>query len=208
MVGFNIDNFKASINGFGGILRNNKFLVVIPTPQVLLTPVNRANVNRTLEYWCESVNFPGYMLASHDVRRYTYGPIEKRPFSPNFTQLQCLFMNDNENNVWNFFHEWTDAILPHNTSDSINTTNQRGMAPYEIEYKINYLTDIHIYVYDETGKERIHIVCKEAFPSSIVEVPLSWADTNNNFRFQVSFEYQDWYLEPSPHQQQPLPTQV
>jgi hypothetical protein len=186
---FDINEFKSAINSGDGLMKTNKYVVTIPAPIVMLDSIN---VARNLVFFCENVNFPGYMLTTHGVRRYGYGPIEKRPFGPNFTQLQCLFMNDNKNQNWEFFNNWLSRIIPHDTSQGIDTSIN-GQLPYEVEYKVNYLTDIHIDIYDDAGVKRSRVVCKEAFPSQVPDTPLSWSDNNNNLKFQVAFEFQDWY---------------
>ena len=191
MPGFNIENFYSQISQKEGVMRTNKFLVVFPTPQVMLDSVG---VARDLEFWCESTNFPGYLLTTHGVRRYTYGPVEKRVFGPNFTQLQCLFNNDTDSIIHSYFSTWMSRIMPHDTRNGMRTVIN-GMSPYEVEYRQNYITDLHLFVYDESGNQRTKIVCKEAFPSQLVDVPLSWADTNNVFKFQVAFDFTDWYIE-------------
>lgn len=190
MAGFNINEFKSEVSARNGIMRKNKFLVTFPTPPVLL---GLQNTNRSIEYWCEAVNFPGYMLGSHDVRRWTYGPVEKRPLTPTFLPLSCTFMNDSDNDVMSFFDAWMQSIIPHNTSQGINTIQpNNGSLAYEIEYKSRYVTDINIFVYDVSGKLTTNIVCREAFPIQLVDVPLNWSD-RDIFRFQINFQYLDWY---------------
>ncbi len=200
---FDIDVFRSEIYRRKGPLRTNKFKVVITPPPGLLNG-GFQGIARSIEYWCESVNLPGYLLGAHDVRRWTYGPVEKRVLTPSFTDLQCTFINDNEFSIWDFFHSWQQLIIPHQrrrdgneTNNGINTivTNNPTRYVYEIEYKVNYVTDLRIIVYDESGKPSIEIVCTEAFPAQIPDTPFSWADTNNIMRFPVVFHYLDWYQE-------------
>jgi hypothetical protein len=191
---FNINDFKAEVNNRRGPMRTNKFLVTFPLPAALLN-TNVASSGRTLEYWCESVSLPGYLIGTHDVRRWTYGPVEKRPLTPSFTDLQCTFINDNNSTVLNFFQTWQQQILPHEATNGINTL-QNGGYVYELNYKVNYATDITIKVYNEAGEKTLDVVCREAFPAQIPDTPFSWADTNNVMRFPVVFHYLDWYYNP------------
>ena len=186
-----IEEFKSVVNAGTGLLKTNRFKLVIPGAANML---DQAEVNRTLEFRCEAATYPGFMLTNSDVRRWGYGPVEKRPFGPNFTQLQCLFQNDTESTVWTFFHNWMSKILNHDVRSGIRST-ANGATPYTLSYKEEYSTDIHLFVYDEAGKEKLHLVCREAFPSQIVDLPLSWGDNNNLFKFQVGFEFVDWYLD-------------
>jgi len=192
---FNINNFIAEVNVRKGPMRTNKFLVTFPLPAVMLRQQqNIVSSARTMQYWCESVNLPGYLIGTHDVRRWTYGPVEKRALTPSFTDLQCTFINDNQSTVLNFFQTWQQAILPHEATRGINTL-QNGGYVYELNYKQDYATDIHIIVFDEARKETVHVVCREAFPAQLPDTPFSWADTNNVMRFPVVFHYLDWYYQ-------------
>ena len=191
----NLNEFKSKMGEWGGPMRTNRFLVRMATP---LTMLNRSAINRNLEFWCDQVNWPGFLIGTHDVRRYTYGPIEKRPHIPNFTQLQCSFINDSTGFVWDFFNEWMQSIIPHTTvGETISgmSTPQNGGLVYELEYKNNYATDISIDVFDTFGTKTYSIVCREAFPVQVPDLPLNWGDTNNLFRFQVILDFVDWYVD-------------
>jgi len=191
---FNINNFKSEINRRNGPMRTNKFKVTMTAPVGLFLQDAVSGVSRSLEFWCESVNLPGYIIGSHDVRRWTFGPVEKRALTPSFTDLQCTFINDNKSSIWGFFQSWQQLILPHERQNGINTS-RRGAFAYELDYKTNYATDIVIEVFKETGVRTIKVTCLEAFPAQIPDTPFSWADTNNVMRFPVVFHYLDWHVD-------------
>lgn len=190
MPGFNIEIFKSEINAREGLMRNNKFLMTFPAPRVMVG----SNVPRILEYYCEVTSLPGYQLMQHDVRRWVYGPVEKRPFAPNFQTLQCAFLSDGKGDVWQFFNTWLQKIMPHDTPRGMNSASRiTGAFPYELEYKQEYVTDLDIVIYDAVGNPKIRTICREAFPSQIVDMPFAWGETGNISRFAVNFEYLDWY---------------
>lgn len=191
---FDITQFKAEFSARGGPMRTNRFQMTFPTPLTMLGAGNTA-INRSLEFWCDSVSFTGFLIGTHDVRRWTYGPVEKRPNLPNFTQLQCTFINDAENEVWMFFNNWMQSIMPHNAVDGINTQQSGGMV-YELAYKQQYATDLNIILYNEMEEVSTRLVCREAFPSQLPDVPLNWSDINGVFRFQVIFDFLDWHVNP------------
>lgn len=201
MPGFNVEVFKSEISKRNGIMRNNRFLMTFVPPTVSVLAMTEgqdtASIGRSMEYWCEAVALPGYQLVSGDVRRWTYGPHEKRPFGPNVVPLQTLFLSDGNGDMFKFFHSWMNNIIPHYVSTSFDAPQDGSpkMYPYEIRYKNEYVTDIHIYVYDESGKEKLHYVIKEAFPSHVIDIPMAWEATNSHMKFQVTFDYLDWYLE-------------
>lgn len=198
MAGFNIQDFLAEIDNRSGVMRNNRFLVTFPTPRVLLGNGPALSINRTVEFWCEGVNLPGVQLMQHDVKRWTYGPSEKRPFQTNFNSLQCTFISDGDGDIWTFFNNWLQYIIPHDTENGFNSRSQFSVGqtryPYELAYKQDYATELNIGVYDIAGNKTINLVCKEAFPSQILDIPLAWQDTNNTVRLSVVFEFIDWYI--------------
>lgn len=196
MPGFNVEDFKSELRSRNGVMRNNRFLITFPPPRVLLGNGPAASMNRSIEFWCESINLPGYQLMQHDTRRWTYGPSEKRPFAPNFQSLQCSFIADGDGDIWNLFNSWLQYIMPHDTEEGFNRNRTLfGGYPYELEYKVNYVTELNIAVFDETGKKKpINIICKEAFPSQVIDTNLNWADTNGTAKVGVVFEYLDWFV--------------
>ena len=67
-------------------------------------------------------------------------------------------------------------------------------ASYATEYKDNYVTDLHVYVYDNSGNQVNDIVMYRAFPESINDINLSWNDNNNLMKITVSISYRDWAM--------------
>jgi hypothetical protein len=192
---FSVNDFMSELNRRGGPMRTNRFKVVFPAPFAMIG-TDSGQVGRTMEYWCDSINFPAYGLATHDVKRWSYGPTEKRPFAPLFSQIQCTFVNDSNNLTWDYFNRWIQNIIPHEADHGINTS-QNGGVVYELAYKQQYATDVNLIVYDTTGFQTVNIVIKEAFPTMIPDIPLAWGDMNRIFRFSVIFDFVDWYIQPN-----------
>lgn len=206
MPGFNVENFKSEVAKRSGVMRNNRFLMTFVPPPV----VSDSNIGRSLEYWCESVALPGYQLMMSDTRRWTYGPMEKRPFAPNTISLQSVFLGDGNGDMLKFFSSWMNNIIAHYVPGSFNSYAQgtrvqgaingaigssSAMTPYEVRYKQQYATDLHIYVYRPDETKALHYVVKEAFPSNVLDIPVTWEATNNFIKFAVTFDYLDWYME-------------
>lgn len=188
---FNVSEFTSQISKRGGLTRNNRFAVRFTSPPAL---AGRSNVVRDIEYWCEAINIPGYQLMTHNVNRWTYGVTEKRPFAPMFPQLQLQFLIDNDNSIVDLFEAWMQGIIPHNTENGINQQQSAsGIVPYEVTYKEDYVTDLNLYVYSESGKIIRQIVCKEAFPVHVQDIPFAWNQTNDIAKMTVTFDFLDWF---------------
>ena len=183
---FNIENFKAEQSKRNGVLRNNKFRVRPNPPPVLAN----SDLSRSLEFWCAGVQIPGYQLMTHDVRRYTYGTNEARPFAPNFEPIQLLFYADGNDDILDFWHSWMSYIIPHDMSNGINNNGA-----YLLRYKDEYAVDMSITYFNELGEELKTITVRGAFPININSIPLSWMEQNSFVNFTVFIDYLDWFIE-------------
>ena len=186
-MGFNIDSFKTEITG-RGTLQTNKFEVFIPLPRVMGGSTATA---RMLALRAENVKFPGVNLDLTQVNRYGYGPRIRSPFNVNFNDNSITFIEDEVNTVSKFFYIWMNSIFDYsgvNTGSNVSPT-------YLVKYRIEYVTDIKIYVYNTAGFLASTVVMKDAYPTNLGDVGLGWSDNNSLFRVNVGFTFKEWYIE-------------
>ena len=195
MPAFNISEFKSNISEYG-ILQNNKFSVFIPiSPNVLIStftntldPLFTIDSMRALQFRAEAASVPGFSLQTQDVRVRGTGVNEKMPFNALFPDVNVTFLADSNGDIYKYFYSWFSNIV-----DFTGSSFSFFPAPsYEIGYKSNYVTDISILVYDNFGNLTKQIVLYEAFPDSITEIPLDWADKDRPMKFTVKFAYTRW----------------
>lgn len=204
---FNIANFRTIIED-KGLLRPNKFKVnlFIPTGFYGIAEFQEFQVaNRMIEFYCDIAAFPGVMLATHDARRYSYGPNEKRPFSAAFSEFQMSFYSDGDAKIWNLFQSWINMIYNFDNRQTINVqtgevntsslsnNSVKSFEPYELSYRDEYVTEVKITIYDQEGIERKIVVLRDAFPLALSDLPLNWSDNNSLLKIPVTFAYTDWY---------------
>ena len=194
---FDIEQFSAEINKRNGLQRTNRFQLRIPPPAILLGREGTQGMfteESGSHFWAQDVQMPGFQLQSGNVRRYTYGPNETRPFAPNFQQVQANFAADGNMSIFQFFDSWLQSIIPHDSEGIFagRRTNYHSGRVYELSYKSEYATDIDIVLFDEAGTETLTLTLYEAFPSNINAIPLAWGDNNSYATFSVFFEYVDW----------------
>lgn len=192
---FNIANFKSTVNHYGGFQKTNKYKVQFLPPPIMMPQMA---VFRDLEYFAEQALLPGVNFETHDVRRYGYGPMEKRPTGHVFNDFVVVFTGDGYSKVHKAMYEWLSAISPFDMSLGITTDR-----PYLVAYKDTYVTDLHVKTFNEKGFEQntldteyepnLDIVLREAFPIAISDVGLGWSDHNNYVKFTVHFAYTDWF---------------
>lgn len=196
---FDIETFKSEHELRNSVLPMNRFKVRFPLPQLLLATGNLETA-RSVEYWCEGAQLPGYQLLSHNMRRFTYGTNETRPFAPNFQPIELTFAMDSDAEIWELFNSWTQSIMPHDAVDGINTssvyeTSVGAREVYQLAYKTEYVTDMNILIYDKNNNLIKNFFFREAFPTNINAVPLNWNAFDEYARFTVFIEYLDWYIE-------------
>jgi hypothetical protein len=217
--GFNINELNAEL-ARSGVMRNNKFLVEFPMPLSLrnTTGIEQlTDTNRVLSLYCEGANLPGIALLTEDIRRYGYGPNEKKPYAPIFTDVNLTFRGDSNGNVWTFMNAWMKAAVNYEYRTGMNTTSGpvRNQYPSEVGYKFDwdnqegYVTDTTIHVFDDTGAETIKVVLREAFPIFVGDIPLNWSARSDYMRIPVTLSFFDWYNELVPtNNTQNTPTQI
>lgn len=194
---FGIEEFKAAFGDRGGAMRDNRYVMTMVPPRCMLNGATRmedvSSIMRDMEFWVDSVNIPGYQLALNVAKRWTYGPDEKRPYMPVFMPITCQFLSDGHGDYLRFFNDWMQYIMPHDWyNGGINQISNFGGRQYELEYKSEYATDITISVLSPDGNIVEIYYIKEAFPSLIADIPMSYNSTNQTAKFQVQFEYLDW----------------
>lgn len=203
--GFNIAQFLSHVNKTG-VMRNNKFLIRIPTPRGLIGDSefdSLVNTARYLEFWAESSSLPGATLSIHSIMRYGYGAVEKKPTGPAFTDQSTAFIADANAAIWSYFYKWLNMITNFNLSHgivnqgSIKTGQVSGISldPYELSYKSEYAVDIEITLFDDNGQEKMTTVLREAFPIHLGDLPLNWADNNSYMKIPLVFTFFDWYSQ-------------
>ena len=172
---FNVSNFLSELKS-NGILQTNKFMIDIANKD--------NNLVQAINLRAESVNLPGVALDIQSIRRYGIGPVQKMASGINFPDVSISFIDDSVNTIWKYLYGWFNTIFQY--------TGNSNKPLYALEYKENYISDIIIHVYDTVGKEVTTIKLKEAFPTNLSDVSLSWADKSSFFKTTATFAYTEW----------------
>lgn len=194
MRGFNVQDFKSTIESKGGLLRNNRFLVSIPAPRKLVSPLGKDE--RAMELFCKSTPLPGIGILTQDVYRYGYGPIERMPYGTVFNDAMLEFYVDSSGMVRKWFRQWVTLITNPSMPEGIKSKSRTtGNQAYEFAYKEDYQVDIRITAFNSEGQPAINVILCAAYPNYIGETHQNWDDKNSNMITSVSFTYRDWYEE-------------
>ena len=201
---FNIDNFKANIED-GGYLPTNRFRVILTPPPILFnssinntgTTASIRNINSDMTYRIEQVKVPGITLMSADVARYGVGPTQKQPMNAQFGDNSFTILSDGYGDIWQFWHNWIRGIFEFTGTSSANFGQANRVPSYGAEYKDQYSTTMQIIVYDNFGNAIQKVNMFEAFPNSLREVGLNWADGGNLLKLNVGISYTEYTIESS-----------
>ena len=183
-------NFLSTVEKLNGLQRTSHFYVEIAMPKALSSFMQFAP---TISFLTESASLPGVSLATTDVRRYGYGPVEKKPYAPIFVDTTLTFFVDNTGLIQRFFYSWMNSIVKYNTlvngGIAKNTPKDVNLAPFEVGFKDDYATDITITTIDESGENVTQVKMYDAYPIFMGDIPLSWADSDTIARLPITFTY-------------------
>lgn len=207
----NIDQFNAKMNEAGGPVKSSKFVMRIVPKGGSWLAASGADQASNLMFFIDSVNLPGVNHIFSDIRRFGYGPLERRPLNQIFSELTCTVILDRKGNNLGLFNRWMDFIigvepLMYETKNEMidQFTGGNGYT-YEVAYPYSYQADIDIFVLDEYVKyggqvdpERncvVHYRIYDAYPSNIGDMDLNWNNNDTIARFPMTFQYKFFKAE-------------
>lgn len=185
---FNLTEFKAQMDWFGGPARGALFEVqIVNFPGVK----SRAN-SRDLVFFCKNATIPGMIFNG-----VTYEPVAQMrkimPMTWNPEPVQTIFLLDSDHQVLSFFHSWAQNIINYSTAAG-SFSEVGGKLPFEIGYKDEYAATVIIRQYSTNyhkSGQYYEVVLKNAFPMMIGDVDLSWENNDQFSVLPVSFQYDE-----------------
>ena len=182
-----INGFRSTINSLGGLQRSNHFYVTIPNPRILSGDIGPV----LLPFLTDTTSLPGVSLATSEIRRYGYGPIERKPYAPIFTDTQMSFYGDASGTVHKFFYKWMTGIVKFDNG----IHGKRGyneLNPFEVEYKKDYAVDIIITTMDEKERKLMEFKLYDAYPIAMGDIGMSWAETDGFVKIPITLTFNRW----------------
>jgi len=195
---FNINEFKSSVNRFGGPGHTGLFEV-----QFINMPfVFGSNAQpRDLTFFCKAMTIPGMQLITGD-----YNAMAQRPkaFVKGMSsgQVQGQFILDSNHQIVRFLHGWMQRVVNYSTAGG-STAEVNGMLPYEIGYKDEYACRMVIRHYstyqreNQNAFERLvspnyyEVILDNAFPVAVGDIDLAWENRDQYATTGVAFAYDE-----------------
>lgn len=199
---FKISNFRTEMDN-RGVLPNHSYIVTLAPfrgTSNTAEELNRfiSNENDTFCLRCDSAILPGVSLLTQDnVRRYGYGPAEYMPHGVQFNDVTLSWIVDARGKINHFFHDWFNTIVNYNSygGADMETPTDKGsvsFSPYEVGYKDDYSNSkMSVFVYDQTLDTVMEYQLFDVFPRNVMDIPVSWADTDSVMKLNVQFSYTD-----------------
>ena len=176
-----------------GLTRPNRFEVLIHPPKILREKLAKTGsymqyadedtkgqillgVGNRLRFTCEAASLPGRSLGTKENQQY--GPMRKHPYSQIYTDLALTFMVGRDMLEKKIFETWQQSIF-----DPIT---------HNWNYYEDYTTNVEIFQLTEHDDRIYGIKLIEAYPVTIGDMPLSYADTDTYQRLPVTLAYRRW----------------
>lgn len=181
---FNISEFKTNMDRYGGLSRNNLFVVEIykEVPGVGMT-------SRDLRFFCKAVNLPGVDITTQDYKPNGFGLSRSIPIGLNQSPVNAVFMLDSRHQVLSFFHRWAQQVVNYDSSGGI-LTSVNNQTPYEVGYTSEFSANIIIRHYTADNPSTYYEYrLNKAYPTQVSDLDVSWEDNDSYSTVTVNFTY-------------------
>lgn len=173
-------NITQMVQNSWSLSKPHRYLVHIPGAQNKRTLAKQGRIQPELALWmnCKSINIPGVSFTELTHAYSGQYPIDI-PTSKNFSKLSAEFYLSENHYERNFFLEWSQDIF--NEGD------------VSFNFPDEYKRDITIYQLPNTSSSisdaSAIFTIMDAYPKSIGDVMLSYAEVNSVGEFQVGFAF-------------------
>jgi len=177
-----------------GMARPYNFECVITPPQAFSSQLSEiADPAQRLRFKITGSELPGMGVATEEVRRYGFGPLERHPYQYTFTEFTIDVLCGDDYKEIQFFTTWLHEHVIGNAGANV-PENADGV--HKITYYDDYVSPkIDVKMFDRTGQERLTCSIIDAYPITLAPVPLSWGTLDAPLQFNVSFAYRTWEIK-------------
>jgi len=194
-----VNKFRASIAANNGLARLNRFFIDFNIPNSMRAHDDHGGVEDReiifdVPFLAESVNLPGVSFATTEIRRYGYGPIERKPYMPIFVDNTISFLGDGKGRMYKFLYTWMNTIIKFDEMPS-GKTGSNNARPFEVDFKNDYSVDITIITVDEANNKIIELKLYDAYPIFMGDIQMNWGSNDDVMRIPVTFTFFNWKMQ-------------
>lgn len=196
---FDITEFRSAVTNFQKLHHYRMRFPYPPLCQTIYGPTFA--IDRKLEFFTNTIDWPGVALKMRPINRYGYGHSENKPVAAQFNQIMITFYADSDADNLSFMHAWFNSIYNFDLSQGVNPLSLSGSispfakigSPMELAYADEYKVDGWLTLYDTSETAVYTVYFREMFPMHIPEIKMDWSLTNQIAQITVLFSYTDWY---------------
>lgn len=157
------------------------------TSNVILPPIlGGGRIMSETPLRTNSINLPGFNLATDEIRHKGFGSTEKRPISASFEDISITMIADGQGLISQQMLDWMELIYPTN-DENIGVDNVEYF-----EYPVNYYGGLEINLFDITGNLHTTYTFINPFPTIVGGIQLSWETTDSLALVPVTFAYRTY----------------
>lgn len=171
-----ISQFKAQMKQGGA--RVNQFKCIVTPPTGIVAGATAAGSK--IEFMAKSASLPEATVAPIEIM-YRGRPVNfagERTFSP----WTITLYNDNDFIVRDAFEAWVNEISRAESTNGV-------LAPS------SYQVDLEVYQLDRNDVQLKKYIFRDAFPTTVGDIQLSWDANNQIQEYPVTFVYNFWEAE-------------
>ena len=184
--GFNINSFAQALPHGGA--RANLFQVQISTPSGLGVSSKHDDVPGKFTLVAKSTTIPPSTIEPVEVP--FFGRNFRLPGGRTFDDWSTMITNDEDFKVRDFFEQWSDGINGHSTNKAQN--NLSTIAQGGGVLGGTYTTDARVTQYGKDGNAVREYKMIDAWPHTIGEISLDWAENGTVEEFEVTWAFSWW----------------
>ena len=159
-------SISSFIQGFGGGLRPNRFIVSID--------------GTAAPFHVRAASLPS--ATTNEIAIPYRGRVFKMPGSRSYSPWNITVLDDTSTNLWGYFHTWANNIFSHTTNVGAGGNFTGVMAPITVQ-------QLHL-----NGGVYKTMTLENAWPSEVGEVRLSMDDSESLSVFSVTLQYSGYYF--------------
>ena len=180
---FQINEFKNALPHGGA--RSNLFSVQIPNPNVDID--GHGDNTKAISLVAKSTTIPPSTIEPVDVP--FFGRNFRLPGGRTFDDWSTMITNDEDFKVRDFFEQWSDQINSHsrNITNDVTTSGLGG-----VRGNGGYSVDAQVIQYGKDGNAVRKYVMIDAWPHTIGEISLDWAENGTIEEFEVTWAFSWW----------------
>lgn len=174
-----IDKFRSTLSA--GLARPNQFITNFILPSYVSTNLladiksifGVSTFDSNLSLLCNEVTIPSRKLNTTSIK--FNGMTRKAPTNYEWDDITISFIDTNEHLAYKIFSKWMDGV----TNPYTNTG----------KFYDDYTSDIKVNLLNKNNETTSYFVLNKAYPTSILEIPLSWDSEEGYNKIQITFNY-------------------